>query len=124
MLVIRGPSHNSNSLTNRLQIGVTLPTTDRQDQGSSIKTKALLDSGATTSFMDLTFAQTNKFPLTRLAHSVTVTVANGQTIPMGFECRIQVQIEDHIEELVFSIMPLSKNLFLGFDWLQSVRRHC
>jgi Retroviral aspartyl protease len=82
---------------------------------------ALLDSGATGMFMDPTFAKENGLDICPLPHPIPIYNVDGTLNEMGSVCEeveVILQIDDHSERVVFSVIGLGKTkLIIGHTWL-------
>jgi hypothetical protein len=81
----------------------------------------LLDSGATGMFMDPTFAKENSLDICPLPRPIPVYNVDGTLNKMGSvheEVEVILQIDDHSEWVVFSVIRLGKTkLIIGHTWL-------
>ena len=86
-----------------------------------MKTKALLDSGANTKYIDKAHAQRMKLPLTPLSNPVLVynvdrTRNAARSITHCAE--IIIQFQEHREKVTAEVTNLGKNqMILGYTWL-------
>jgi hypothetical protein len=82
---------------------------------------ALLDSGATGMFMDPTFAKENGLDICLLPHPIPIYNVDGTLNEMGSvheEVEVILWIDDHSEQVVFSIIGLGKTkLIIRHTWL-------
>jgi hypothetical protein len=82
---------------------------------------ALLDSGATGMFMDPTFSKENSLDICLLPCPIPVYNMDGTLNEMGSvheEVEVILQIDDHSEWVVFSVIGLGKTkLIIGHTWL-------
>ena len=86
-----------------------------------MKTKALLDSRANTIYIDKTFAQKMKLPLTPLSNPVLVYNVDGTRNAAGSitHCaKIIIQFQEHRKKATAEMTNLGKNqMILGYTWL-------
>ena len=88
----------------------------------SIKLSALLDSGASTYFIDKDFAERHKLPLVTQKCPVTVEVIDGRPLvseDVTQESKaLDIYIEQHRSIVVFNVIKsLSNPVILGLSWL-------
>ncbi|TPX50864.1 hypothetical protein SeLEV6574_g00639 [Synchytrium endobioticum] len=86
----------------------------------SIKGKALVDSGASRSFMGKRFANHHQIPTTRLSKPEELTLADGKAAPpiLKETQPLSLCIQDHKETIILSVFQTNKyDLILGLDWL-------
>ena len=80
-----------------LQFGVT-----------TLKTKALLDSGATSCFIDIMFARTHNIPSNKISLPIPVEVIDGRTLSSGAitdsTIPLRLHIGEHQEEIIFNLI--------------------
>ena len=90
---------------------------------SSIQPVALLDSGASSCFIDVVFAQAHGVPVVGLSKPIPVEAINGcvlssgaitqATIPLG------LRVGSHQEELAFYLIASPRHpIVLGLTWLE------
>ena len=86
-----------------------------------MKTKALLDSGANTIYIDKAYAQRMKLPLTPLSNPVPVYNIDGTRNAAGSitHCaKIIIQFQEHCEKVTAEVTNLGKNqMILDYTWL-------
>ena len=86
-----------------------------------MKTKALLDSGANTIYIDKAYAQKTKLPLTPLSNPVPVNNIDGTRNAAGSitHCaEIIIQFQEHRKKVTAEVTDLGKNqMILGYTWL-------
>ena len=114
----QGPNQPTSSTTS-----FTLPIT-LQCGSTTLKTKALLDSGATSCFIDIVFARTHNIPSNKINLPILVEVIDGRTLS---SCAItyttiplRLQIRDHQEEIIFNLITSPRHpIILGLSWLET-----
>jgi hypothetical protein len=100
-----------------------IPTTIETNDGKCIAMDALLDSGATSSFIDQNFAQRNGIPIMYTDRPIQVynadrTPNNNGTITGYVE--VLLQIEQHAERIQLGITSLGKlDAILGVSWMKT-----
>ena len=86
-----------------------------------MKTKALLDSGANTIYIDKAYAQRMKLPLTPLSNPVPVYNIDGMrnaTRSITLCAEIIIRFQEHREKVTAVVTDLEKNqMILGYTWL-------
>ena len=86
-----------------------------------MKTKALLDSGANTIYIDKAYAQKMKLPLTPLSNPVpvyNVDRTRNATGSITHCAEIIIQFQEHHEKVTAEVTDLGKNqMILGYTWL-------
>ena len=91
-------------------------------QNDFTKLDALLDSGANTIFIDKTWAEKHKVPLTPLQNPIPVYNVDGTWNSAGsitHAAELIVKFQGHCEKIMAEVMDLGKNSFiLGFSWLK------
>src|SRR6201992_2419772 len=89
---------------------------------NTVQTKAIINSGATSCFIDIQFCRNKGFELIRKQKPITVEVIDGREISsraITHEARLCLSIASQTEETVFDIMKLGHNdLALGIPWLE------
>ena len=89
---------------------------------NTVQTKAMIDSGATSCFIDIQFCRNRGFELIRKQRPITVEVIDGREISSGaitHEARLRLSIAGQTEETIFDVMKLGHNdLVLGIPWLE------
>ena len=108
----------SQSSTNDFSFEVTLCF-----QSISIQSLALLDSGATTCFMDETFVRKHNFPVVRLSKPIPVEAIDGRMLSSGAITEATVplilQLGTHKEALSFYLITSPRHpIILGLSWLK------
>ena len=85
-------------------------------------TTCMIDSGASSQFMDHAFAVDNGFKLVLKSVPETLTVVDGRPSAAGLlthEVHASLLIDQHLERLVFQVTQLaSYPLILGKSWLR------
>ena len=89
----------------------------------SIRSLTLLDSGATTCFMDEMFVRKHKFPVVQLSKPIPVEAIDGHMLSSGAITKAIVplilQLRDHQEVLTFYIITSPRHpVILGLSWLK------
>ncbi len=101
-----------------LVIDVQIETLENQ---TKLVTKALVDSGCTSSAINRTFIEQHNIPTHAMAAPIPVYNADGSRNQGGSITKyteIRLTIGDHSERIDLAIMELSdKQIFLGHDWL-------
>src|SRR5271170_5622704 len=100
---------------------IILPITIRYS-GAPISTFALVDSGASSSFIDITFAQSNSISLRLKATPRDLEVVDGRPISSGAITHetipVQLEIGSHAEDIQFDVTSLGHYpVILGMPWL-------
>lgn len=102
-----------------LDLPVELRTTDT---GVEVRTSALVDSGATGSFIDRDFVAQHGIATRRLARPVPVLNVDGSPNEAGQITEIVdliLRYKRHAERVVFAVTGLGKkNVILGYTWLR------
>ena len=114
----QGPNQPTSSTTS-----FTLPIT-LQCGSTTLKTKALLDSGATSCFIDIVFARTHNIPSNKINLPIPVEVIDGRTLSSGAitdtTIPLRLQIGDHQEEIIFNLITSPRHpIILGLSWLET-----
>jgi hypothetical protein len=84
----------------------------------------LVDSGATSSFIDQTFDAQHNIPMVKKSTPVPVEVIDGKTIASGAITHettpLELCIGKHTEKIVFNIISTSHHpIILGLPWLEA-----
>ena len=112
-------SSDEPSSSNSLDLDVELRTTDT---GVEIRTRALVDSGATGSFIDRDFVTRNGIATKRLSRSVPVLNVDGTPNEAGAITEVvdvTLRYRRHAERILLAVTGLGKkNLILGYSWLK------
>jgi len=102
-----------------LLLPVEIGTTDTSELHS---VKALLDSGATGSFIDRDFVHSKGMNTRTLSHNIPVFNVDGSPNEAGQISEVVdvvLQYKTHSERMLLAISGLGKqNLILGYDWLK------
>ena len=114
--LIKGPI-----LTSKVSPYFNVPLIIKMDS-SSIKAYALLDSRASTCFMDKDFVDRHKLSLITKKHPILVEVIDGITLVSGDVIHettpLDIVIEIHHNIIAFNIIKLPSNsVVLGLSWL-------
>jgi len=94
---------------------------EKLENHEGVAVKALLDSGATSLFMDMTFAREKGFKIERIKNSLLVknvdgTVNVGEVITHQVECNMF--FKGHVERVKMDVYNLGKTeVILGMPWL-------
>lgn len=92
------------------------------DTGQSIKEHALIDSGATGSFLDRSFVLSQDWNMRSVGNPVKVLNVDGSENAAGsitHAIDLEVMFGEHREKMTFGIVNLGKNkMILGHDWLK------
>ncbi|CAD6892728.1 unnamed protein product [Tilletia laevis] len=84
----------------------------------------MIDSGATASFLDISFAQNHHLPSFKLSEPLPLNVIDGRPIssgPVTHSSEVPLHIDTHQERLSLHLTTLDRYLIvLGIPWL---RRH-
>ena len=81
----------------------------------------MIDSGASTQFLDLDFAVKNNLPLDLKPKPETLIVVDGReaTSQLTHTCTMNLTIDQHLETLTFQVTKLAGwNMILGKTWLK------
>jgi hypothetical protein len=100
---------------------IILPITIKTS-GASIPTFALLDTGATSSFIDIQFAQSNSISLRLKTQPQDLVVADGRPISSGAVTHetlpVQLETGSHAEDIQLNAANISQYpVVLGMPWL-------
>ena len=82
---------------------------------------AMIDSGASTQFLDLDFAVKYKLPLDLKTNPDTLIVVDGREAEtqLTHTCTLNLTIDQHLETLTFQVTKLAGwNMILGKTWLK------
>jgi hypothetical protein len=85
---------------------------------------ALVDSGATSSFIDQTFVAQHNIPVVKKSIPIPVEVIDGRTIASGAITHettpLELCIGKHTEKIVLNIISTPHHpIILGLPWLQA-----
>ena len=101
-----------------MNIPIILETIDTEE---SFKTKALIDSGCTSSSISKRFVQENKINTIKLPRAITVVNTNGTTNAGGKiteMVKIKMKIQDHKEIFELAVTDIGRrDIFIRHDWL-------
>ena len=89
-----------------------------------MKTKALLDFGATSCFIDIMFTRTHNIPCNKIIVPIPVEVIDGQTLSCGAITHTTIALTLHIgphqEEIIFNLITSPRHpIILGLSWLET-----
>ncbi len=105
--------------TQSLFVAVKLQTLDT---GRTTKIQALVDSGATGSFVDRKYAESQQWNLRELEHPVLVSNVDGTTNSSGkitHAIDLLITFGEHKERMPFSVADIgSTSMILGHNWLK------
>ncbi|TPX34287.1 hypothetical protein SeLEV6574_g08296, partial [Synchytrium endobioticum] len=90
------------------------------DTGKSLEAKALLDSGASRSFIGENFAHKHRIPQSVLQKRQKLKLADGQpTAPVTHQTKeLSMVIQNHQEEITLPLFKTKEyDIILGLDWL-------
>ena len=90
---------------------------------NKLTTKALIDSGASTCFIDKSFAKQNKITLVRKSKAVPVEAIDGRPLSFGDIIEettlLAISIENHTSHISYNIIHSpSTPIILGLSWLE------
>mgnify|MGYP000420915753 CR=1 FL=1 len=90
----------------------------------SIRSLALLDSGATTCLMDQRFVCKHKFPVVQLSKPIPVEAIDGRMLSSGAVTEATIplilQLGDHQEAVTFYVITSPRHpVILGLSWLKA-----
>ena len=109
------PSQPSRSLELHIELRTT-------DTGAEYRTRALVDSGATGSFIDREFVRRNRIATRKLARPVPVLNVDGSQNEAGHIEEVVdliVRYKRHAERLLLAVTGLGKkSVILGYTWLR------
>ena len=104
------------------QIYLSIQIASASSRNDFTKLGALLDSGANAIFIDKTWAEKHKVPLTPLQNPIPVYNVDGTWNSAGsitHTAELIVEFQGHCEKITAEVMDLGKNSFiLGFSWLK------
>ena len=91
--------------------------------GITIYTHAMIDSGATGSFIDDSFIQNHKIPIVKKLIPIELNVIDGRPISSGKithnTIKLQMYYSNHCENIILDITSLGKYpIILGIPWLK------
>ena len=82
---------------------------------------AMIDSGASTQFIDQDFVVKNNLPLTLKTKPETLIVVDGREAEkqLTHTCTLELTVDQHLETLTFQVTKLAGwNMILGKTWLK------
>ena len=100
---------------------MVIPVTLQRTPGTLVPGSAMIDSGASTQFLDLDFAVKNNLPLDLKLEPETLIVVDGReaTSQLTHTCTMNLTIDQHLETLTFQVTKLAGwNMILGKTWLK------
>jgi hypothetical protein len=90
-------------------------------RANGFKGTAMIDSGATSQFIDYDYAKKHGFLLRRKAQSEILSVFDGSPALSGMlthECDVKLVLDQHVEEITLQVTKLgSSDIVLGMSWL-------
>ncbi len=90
--------------------------------GVAIETVAMIDSGATTNFIDKRFCQENQLPMQQKLQAQPVYLIDGSDMesgPITHQTNIRIHAANHTEEITFEETTLGGfPIILGLPWLK------
>ena len=93
-----------------------------QGQNRSAATTAMLDSGASTTFINSAFVQKHNVTTRRLPNPIPLHNADGSQNAIGLithEAHLRMQTGDHEEKIIASVANTgADDIILGIDWLR------
>ena len=114
--------HYLSVLNKELQRHLNLPVT-LTGRNCSTVTRALLDSGASTIFINSTFVRTHNVTLSRLHQPIPLRNADGSQNTIGLithKAQLLMRIGNHEETIIASVVDTGEDdLILGIDWLRT-----
>ena len=91
-------------------------------QNQSIVTHAMVDSGASTTFLSRRFVETHHVTTTPLSHPITLTNADGSRNSIGAvteSAQIGLTVGIHSEGIYAMVADIGdEDLIIGVDWLR------
>ncbi len=109
--------HSSQSSPDHFFVSVTLAFPNRKP----IHTYALVDSGATTSCISLSFANRHGLPRRLKDEPVPITAVDDRPIASGLvthDVVASLSVQAHSEMIALAVVSVSYPVILGLDWLQ------
>ena len=101
---------------------MVIPVTLQLTSGNpTVPGSAMIDSGASTQFLDLDFAVKNNLPLNLKPKPETLIVVDGReaTSQLTHSCTMNLTIDQHLETLTFQVTKLAGwDMILGKIWLK------
>lgn len=92
------------------------------NENEKSKTSAMIDSGASTQFMDYQYARDRNLKFKKKKTPLPLVVVDGRPSAAGMithEVRVRLQIDQHLEILTFQLTKLGGyDLILGKSWLK------
>lgn len=108
-------SENNQQVDVRIQIKTL-------DDGQTFNGKALLDSGCTTSCIDMEFVRSKSINTTKLPKPIPIYNADGTSNTAGTikeVVRLRMTVGQHEEVITFAVTNLGKSkVFIGYKWLK------
>ena len=106
------------NITNSLILQVQIESADRRER----PIKALVDSGATGTFIDKEYVISNSIPTRKLISPILVFNVDGSPNEAGSiteVAELRLTYKDHSETTLFAVTSLGKqNMLLGMSWLR------
>ena len=102
--------------------GNVLPIALKCEINSNVSCAVMIDSGATTQFIDEDFAKSKNIPLIKKPFGETLTVFDGRESSAGLithEAEVSLLIDNHLEICTFQVTKLAQyQLIVGKSWLK------
>jgi len=83
----------------------------------NVRVNALLDSGASTSYIDINLAKNLGYKIFK-NRKHTITLGDGSTI-VGYDVPIVIKVRGRIKPLMTVAIPVPEKLVLGHDFMQN-----
>jgi hypothetical protein len=123
-LAVFGPSSSCSSPLSDTDLGSEDPLTLPVIVNNSLSASLLMDSGASSQFIDVDYAERMNLEMTLKPESQDLILADGKPSPIGkitHTCTLKLTIDQHEEDLTFQVTKLAGwDLIVGKPWL---RRH-
>ena len=124
-------NENDKYTTNKpIQLGVSAQVVDQSSSSSSLLTfqatiagkaaTVLIDSGASSCFINSSFVQQHSLPLTKLTNANTsVTLATGVKVVASHRVsEVEIRIQSYQDKMELIVLPLGAyDVILGMNWL-------
>src|SRR5258705_293864 len=123
-LAVFGPSSSCSSPLSDTDLGSEDPLTLPVTVNNSLSASLLMDSGASSQFIDVDYAERMNLEMTLKPESQDLILADGKPFPIGkitHSCTLKLTIDQHEEDLTFQVTKLAGwDLIVRKPWL---RRH-
>lgn len=120
---ILSTSKTTDQIIHTFDLGNEKPMTITALISGSINANTMIDSGASSSFIDEVFLRENHLIPRKKRHPETVRVVDGRQSSSGkitHEIDLTLQIDTHIEVLTFQVTRIARyNIILGKSWLSN-----